>query len=411
MAFAKLWVIAYRDLGRNRRRSILSFTAVALGLALLILLNSYIAGVVEDGLQNSIRLQTAHLQVRADTYEMEKQSLRWQDLLEDPESLAAQVGQMSQVQAAAPVLWASAILNTIDDSSGLQLYGIDTASSIYQPIREALVAGEFLQPDDRRGIMIGKRLADSLGLSVGQDVSLSVINADGEADEDVFTLRGLFSTGIVTYDDSAVFMPLPKAQAFTRTQGHASAIVIMLHRQSDADQVAAALHALAPGTVALTWEDLNAMFLQTLETGMSFYVILDLIVIAVVAVIIANTLLMAVFERIREMGILAALGMKGRQIMLMFLLEAAILGLLGIFVGVLLGSVGVAYLANTGIYIGEEIASAAGNVPLGTVLYARFVPGTMVSLSLWTLIIVLLASLYPAWFAARLEPVNSLRAL
>lgn len=408
MALGKLWIIAYRDLGRNRRRSLLSLIAVALGLALLITWNGLIAGVLEDSLQNSIRLSTGHLQIRNEAYEAEKLSLLWQDLLENAEATAAQVSQMSQVRAAAPVLWASGILNTADDSAGLQIYGIDTASSIYTPIQEALVAGQFLQPDDRGGILIGQRLADSLGLVVGQDVNLAIVDSNGQPDDGVFTIRGLFSTGIPNYDEGAALMPLAKAQAFTRADGHASAIVVLLHHQRDADEVAAALQ--RPGTSVLTWEDLNRLFLETIQTGMNFYVMLDAIVLLIVAVVIANTLLMAVFERIREMGILAALGMKGRQIMLMFLLEAAILGLLGIAVGVILGCAGVAYLSRVGIQIGD-MASVAGNIAMSTTMRARFVPGTIAALSIWTLVFVLLASLYPAWFAARREPVEALRAL
>ena len=122
-------------------------------------------------------------------------------------------------------------------------------------------------------------------------------------------------------------MPLDKAQAFTGTGGRASLIMILLNHQDDADKVAAALR--GPGVSVLTWSDLNKFFVETMGTAMSFYVILDVIVILIVAVIIVNTLLMSVFERVREMGILAALGMKGRQIRLMFLLEAATLGLVG----------------------------------------------------------------------------------
>jgi ABC-type lipoprotein release transport system permease subunit len=408
MVLGRLWIIAYRDLGRNRRRTVLTVIAVALGLALLILLNGWIAGIVEDSLQNSIRLRTGHVQMRAESYQEEKLGLQWQDLLDEPETLVAQAIALPEVKAAAPVLWASGILNTIDESAGVRIFGIDATSALYQPIREAMVAGEFLQPDDRNGILIGQRLADSLGVGVGHRVNLALVTADGQPDEGIFTVRGLFSTGIVSSDEGAIFMPLSKAQAFTRTERHASAIVMLLHRQSDADRVAAALQ--GSGASVLTWRDLNQLFLTTIETGMSFYLLLDLIVILVVAVVIANTLLMAVFERIREMGILAALGMKGGQIMLMILLEALILGLAGMVIGILLGSAGVAYLAHAGIYIGEEVATAAGSIPLGTTMYARFVPSTILSLSIWTLVIVLLASLYPAWFAARLQPVEALKA-
>ena len=408
MAFGKLWVIAYRDLLRNRRRSLLTMLAVALGLALLIVLNGYIAGVLEDSLQNSIRLQTGHIQLRAQSYTEEKVSLQWQDLLDQPEDLATRASALPAVQAAAPVLWATGMLNTIDEASGVRAYGIDTTSALYTPIQNGIIAGAYLAADDRNGILIGQNLANSLGVGIDQKVSLTIVDADGAPIEGIFTVRGLFSTGIPSYDDSALFMPLDKAQAFTRTERHASAIMMLLHQQVDADAVAATL--ATPGITALTWRDLNAILLQTMTTGMSFYIILDAIVMLIVAVLIANTLLMAVFERIREMGILAALGMKGSQIRTMFLLEATILGLVGIAVGLGIGCAGVAYLATAGIPVGD-MGKAADGIALGTVLYARFVPGTFAALSGATLIVILLASLYPAWFAARLEPVDALRSV
>ncbi|MEZ4708339.1 MAG: ABC transporter permease [Caldilineaceae bacterium] len=408
MTLGKLWTIGYRDLMRNRRRSFFTLLAVALGLALLIVLNGFISGVFDDALQNSIRLQTGHVQLRAPTYADEKMSLLWADLLDNPDELAARAQGVAGVQTATPVLWASGIVATPDDSAGLRVFGIDPTSAFYTPLRDGLVAGAFPAADDRSGIVIGQRLADNLGLRVDDSVSLTVINADGEPVEGVFTVRGIFSTGVVTYDESALFMPLAKAQAFTRTDGHASAIVVMLDDQANADAVAAAL--AGPGVAALTWNDLNQVMIQAVESGLAFYVILDAIVILIVAVIIANTLLMAVFERIREMGILAALGMKGRQIITMFVLEAAILGLAGIALGVLIGLGGVSYLANTGMYVGDMAGSTPG-VPLGTTIYAAYAPRLFANLALWTLIIILLASLYPGWFAARREPAEALHTL
>lgn len=405
MAWSKLWVIAYRDLARSRRRTFFTLLAVALGLALLIVLNGFIAGVVDDALQNSIRLQTGHVQVRAATYPDDRHSLQWKDLIERPTALAAQAAGMSEVAAAAPVLWADTVLNTSRESVGLHLYGIDVASSLYDPIRSALAAGDFLAANDRSGVLMGKRLADSLELPLGATVSLVTIDANGQPQEALFVIRGLFDSGVLVYDEGTIFMPLEKAQSYTQVGDRASAIMLLLHDRENAAHVAAAL--AGPTVQTLTWRNLNTFFIQTMDTAMIFYMFLDAIVMLIVAVIIANTLLMAVFERVREIGILAALGMKRRQIMQMMLFEASLIAVAGIVVGVCLGLLGVALLTQRG-YVMGEMAGVASTIPMSAVLYARFVPSTFAWLALWTFVIALLASLYPAWFAARLEPVEAL---
>ncbi len=407
MAWTKLWVIAYRDLTRNRRRTFFTLLAVALGLALLIVLNGYIAGVLEDSLQNSIRLQTGHVQVRAASYPEGKRSLQWKDLVERPEAIVAQAQTMPEVLAAAPVLWADAMLNTRDESVGLQINGIDVTSKLYDPIRSTIVAGSFVESGDREGVLIGRRLANQLGLQVGDTIRLTTINANGEPDEAAFVIRGLFSSGVLVYDEATIFMPLARAQSFVLSGDRASTVMVQLHRQDDADAVAAAL--AQPGLQVLTWRDLNAFFLETIGAAMSFYVLIDGIVMLIVAVIISNTLLMAVFERIREIGILASLGMKRGQIMRMMLFEASIIALIGIAAGIVLGLLGVYFLTQNGFVMGE-MAAAAGNMPISNVVYARFVPDTFAWLALWTFIVALVASLYPAWFAARLEPVRALHS-
>ena len=330
MAWTKLWVIAYRDLIRNRRRTFFTLLAVALGLALLIVLNGFIAGVLDDAIQNSIRLQTGHVQVRAATYEDSRRSLQWKDLVDQPGAIAAQATSMPEVATATPILWADTILNTSNESVGMQLFGIEPASAFYDPIRVSLVAGNFIEANDRGGVMIGKRLADSLGLKLGENVSLTTINADGVPEEGIFAIRGIFDSGVLVYDEATIFMPLAKAQSFALVGDRASTVIMLLHDENAAEQVAASL--AAPGLQALTWRELNSVFLETMGTAMSFYWILDGIVMLIVAVIIANTLLMAVFERIREMGILSALGMKRRQVMQMMIFEASIISLAGIVV-------------------------------------------------------------------------------
>jgi ABC-type lipoprotein release transport system permease subunit len=386
----------------------LTIVAVALGLTVLLMMSGMFAGVAESGLRDNIRLNTGHLQLRDDSYQIEKMSLLSRDLLQDSEALVAQAEALSEVQSAAPVLWASGVLSTIRESTGLQVTGIDPADDFHDPIRQGIVEGRYLTADDRGQILIGKRLADDMDIEVGQRVSLAAGNADGALDERIFTVAGLFNTGIPNYDRSTVVMPLAQAQSFTRTRDRASSIIVMLNDREDTGKVAAALG--TPGVTILTWQELNQVLLQALETGIYFYYLIYAIVILVVAVLIANTLLMSVFERTREMGILAALGMKRRQIMLMVLFEAVILALIGIVVGLVLGMGVVTYMAKVGLEMGDDVAGAIEGTAFSGTMYAQYAPADFIMLSLAMLAVVTLVSLYPAWYAARMEPVEALHA-
>jgi ABC-type lipoprotein release transport system permease subunit len=248
-----------------------------------------------------------------------------------------------------------------------------------------------------------------MGITVGERVSLTMGNADGQVNEDIFTVAGLFNTGILSYDQNTVIMPLAQAQAFTNSGNRASSIIVMLNDREDTAKVAAALQ--GAGREVLTWQNLNVLLLTLMDQAGVIYYILYLIVILVVAVLIANTLLMSVFERTRELGILASLGMKGRQLMLMVLFEAIILALMGVAIGLVLGAGFVTYMSGVGIQFSAEAMGSMQGVALGSRLYPAFAPGEAVTLSILMFTIVSLVSLYPAWYAARLEPVKALHAL
>jgi ABC-type lipoprotein release transport system permease subunit len=409
MAFRKLWVIAFRDLGRNRRRTGLTMLQVLLGMSVLIIMSAFVAGIYDSMISFSILLEGGHVQIRSESYEVEKLPLAWKDLMEYSDEMLLDVAGMEGVTAVAPVLWASGFVNTADELVGVKVTGIDPDSGFHDPIRQGIVAGEYLAIDDRDGVLVGEKLAKDLGIEAGSKISLLVNTSDGETDEDVFTVRGLFSTGVVSYDAGTVYMPLPKAQALTHAGDRLSAVIMLTEEAEIAVPVAAALR--GPGRNVVTWEDMNALILGAIEQGMAFYYLIYGIVILIVAVLIANTLLMSVFERTRELGILAALGMKGRQLTIMILLEAGTLALLGVIGGLFLGILVVWYMSINGIYIGDDIASMVQGFAYPSEFYAKIAAGDFLVLSLMMLGIVLLAALYPARFAARMEPAEALHAL
>jgi len=410
MGFMNYFKMAWRDLGRNKRRTALSMTAVSLGLALTILVSGFISGMIDGAMRDGVRTTTSHVQLRAADFDENKQSLLAAELIADPEAVAAQVATVPNVLGATPVLWSSGVLSGRNESTGMQIMGIQPDALFNQTLAGSIVAGQMISPDDRGELLLGQRLAEDMGLTVGDRVSLAVGTADGLPQEGIFTIKGLFNTGFPGMDNGTVYLPLNQAQAITGTGDRASAIFITAPELEDAPAIGAALEGV-PGLTAVTWEQMNAGLLATMDSAMAIYSILYGIVILVVAVVITNTLLMDVFERTREMGILAALGMKNRQIMAMYLTEATILGVIGIAIGIILGSLAVWYFSQAGIYFGEDVAGAVEGMAIGSTMYTGFDVPAMISLSIATFVIILLGALYPAWYAAHLEPVDALSAL
>ncbi|MDO9302021.1 MAG: ABC transporter permease, partial [Anaerolineales bacterium] len=313
----QLFKMAFRDLGRNKRRSLLSALAVSVGMSLLLLMASVMEGEMRGAMQNTIKLQSGHLQIRALNYDENKTSLKWEDLIENPRGVIEQIKSMPQIVTATPRLIASGIISLGDNSRGVQVIGIDPASSANDPFQSGVVAGDFLKSDDREGVLIGKPLAEKFNLQVGDKVSLLVNKSEGDVDEQLFFVRGIFTTNTTGYDENTVFMPLEKAQNFTGAGDHATMIFIMLQDQEQAEAVAAAIQSSNLKTV--TWQTMNELIVETEDFANAYMVVLYLIVLGITATVVTNTLVMAVFERTREIGILAAIGMKGRRIMAQFL--------------------------------------------------------------------------------------------
>lgn len=399
----QLFKMAFRDLGRNRRRSFFSSLALALGLALLLLMAAFIQGEMGSAMDATIRLQSGHLQIRAQSYDESKTSLKWEDLIENPAQVAEQLTSLAPVKVATPRLFASGIVSVRDETAGVRIFGIDPLSEANVPYQLGMISGEFLAPDDRQGVLIGQPLAEKLGLNVGDKFSLSANTSNGDVAEQVFTIRGIYSTETNAFDSTTVFLPLAKAQTITQAENHASTIFVLLNDKAQTEPVVAALQ--TSKYKVLTWTEMNALIIQYEEFANAYMVILYLIVLAITATVIVNTLVMAVFERTREIGILSAIGMKGGRIMAMFLAESTLLAVGGIIMGLILGNLVVAYFTKNGFYIGNM---GITGLLIGNTIYTELTLEDTINLTVIALVITLLAGLYPALLAARMEPVEAL---
>jgi ABC-type lipoprotein release transport system permease subunit len=401
----QLFKMAFRDLGRNRRRSFFSALAVGGGLALLMLLSAVINGEMGNATEMAIYLQSGHLQLRRDSYDLNRSSLKWEDLVENPDQVASQISGLEQVQAATPRLFASGFLSTGNESAGVRLFGIDPGSAANDPYRRGIISGNFLAADDREGLLIGRPIAEKLKLKVGDQVSLSVNTSGGNVDEQNFTVRGIYTTNTFGFDNATVFLPLAKAQAITQTENHASTIFILLKDSASTASVAAALQ--GSNLKVLTWMEMNSMIVETEAMSRSYISFFYLIILAITASVVVNTLIMSVYERTREIGILSAIGMRGGRIMSLFLAESSLLAVGGVLLGLLLGYGSTLLFNINGFYIGNM---GMTGLLIGDTIYAKLTLNDTISVTIMCFIVTLLAGLYPAIMASRMEPVAALRA-
>ncbi len=398
--------MSLRNLGRNRRRTALSAIAIAMGTALLLLMSATIRGEMRGALELNINLRTGHLQVHTEDYKDENMSLKRADMIEAPMAISSQIEEITEVKSAAPRLNASGILAYKNETIGIQIIGIDPPSETNAPYRDGLVAGEFLEADDREGVLIGLPLSENLNLNPGDTINLIVNTSEGDTDKQSFTVRGVYTTDTPGYDKATIFMPLEKAQTITRTENYASMVYILLY---DMDDTAAVKNALQSSQYVIEdWEEINKLFIIVMELSNAMMFFFNMMVLGVTATVIMNTLLMAVYERTREMGILGALGMKSKQIKALFLTEATLLGLGGVLIGLAIGVPIVLYYAQVGFYFGDMGISANSGIMLGNSIYPYPTIGDAISVSLAALIITILSGYYPASQAAKLEPVDAL---
>jgi len=221
------------------------------------------------------------------------------------------------------------------------------------------------------------------------------------------TVVGIYDLGLPEVEKGTVYVSLAEAQSLFDLRDQATEVIVSLERVGQEQSVLASLRSTLPGYDVDSWYTLNPEMMQALEVNEQVMALFGLVVLLIAAVGILNILLMAVFERTREIGILAALGLKRRQILTLFLQEGVLIGLLGALVGSLLGGAVVWYLSRVGLqWTASEYSELTAL--MGERIYFRMGIDQLLGRALTVAVIAALASLYPAWQASRKEPAEAL---
>jgi len=404
-----LFRLALRNLGRNRRRSLLTLSAMVVSSALLILALGVFSGMLQDMLSTATEQYSGHLVISVPGYQDDRDMFA--NFAADP-GLLTRLEQQPEVVAATPRLRAFGLVSHASSSYPAELLGIDPSREArVTSLQEHLRAGAPLAGSDGDGALIGAGLAKKLGVVPGDELVFLTQAADGSIGNDLLRVRGVFQTGDTGHDNSLLLVPLAWLQRVTALPGRLHEIAVRSAVPLQAAELRPVLQQLVGD--ALQVRDWGELLPEMHEAIASFDVsrmIVVLILYIATGLGILNTFFMSVMERTREFGILMAIGMRPLRIRLLVLLESLLLGLLSLAVGVGLGLLLTWYMQTRGIDLSGWITPVtyAGGTILPR-LHAVFDPANFTIPALLLLMICLAAGFLPANRAAKLSPVEALR--
>lgn len=405
--------IAWRNIGRNRRRSWLTALAIGFAVAILIFAMALQQGSYADMIFNTVHARTGNLQLQHPAY--------WPDMdlakrLARPGEWTPLLESLPQVRAYTPRIQAAALVSTTNRTFGALLQGIDPEREAEtSTLNEVVRTGSYLTPQDRDGALVGERLARNLGAGLGDELVFLGQGADGSLAAGTLIIRGLFKTGIAEIDRQAVAAHIDTIrEAFSMREG-VTEIAVLLHRDRDRPAVAARLReAIAErgrqdAAAVVEWTTLMPGVEESIQLDWYSGQIIYLVLVLVVGFGIANTFLMAYMERIHEFGVLLSLGMRPGRLSGMVYAESVFLILIGAGLGLGIGIPITQFFHLHGIRFGEGAEELMAEYGMSATIHPLITPMVLLLAVGIVLAVSLALAAYPAWKSSRLLPVEGLR--
>ena len=415
MNLSMLLSIAWRNLWRQRRRTILTLLSIAFGAFLAIMMTALEDRSFSDFIDTAARLGSGHVAMQHPEYRDTPTLTRTVHETDQKRTLAnADPAAVRSVERAT----GQAMLSTAADSFGALFIAYDPALETPDTLAftKSVVEGSLFQTSDDKGMILGKTLAHNLGVSLGDKVVYTLTDRKGEIVTGMERLVGIVSTGAPSLDGALCLLPLGTLRNLVGYDAHeATQVAIFLKDGRQSLSTAARLDAATGDDVAvLTWDQVQPEIRAFVAMKVGGSQVIEMIVGLLVAAGIFNTIFMSVLERSREFGIMLALGYTARQLFTLVMMESGILATLGLLSAALITAWPYQYLAEHGVDLTEAYARQGlnsyeiGGVGLDPVMRIGIYPENAVIIALSIVAATLLAGLYPAWRAGRVNPVESI---
>ncbi len=414
--------LGWRNLWLHPLRTALTALALAVGIAALTFLSAMNDGWMQQIKTNFALTVTGHIQIHAAGFE---DSRKLSQRIEQPAQVIAAIEHNSAVKAITQRVRVSGLASSAGSNAGALVYGVEPdKEEAISRLASFVTSGTWLTAANERGAVLGDVLADRLNVGLGDKLVLMAAVPGGDIASEVFRVSGLLHSGVMAVDDLIVIVPLSTAQHWL---GLGDAVTDIVIRATGFEQVSAlanrlkadlhgALNGAGDGGVkdnhyeVLRWNDIDPMAQQWADFADAYTWVVLLIVIIVVLVEVLNTMLMSMHERVREFGLMGALGVTPAQVFAMVVYETVILVLIGGFFGFALGGGLSLWYGEYGIDL-SQFAIAFSFMYMDPIIHPLLQWDSVVRILGAAIVGAMIAGLIPAWKASRLQPAKALREL
>ncbi len=399
--------LGWRNIWRNRRRTMISMSAIGVGLLLVVFYSGLVGGMLGNATSELDAGGMGHVEVFAKGYRPKREVGTSMPALE---SFRDKVKLPPGAELGSRVV-ARGLATSARGSEGIQLFGVDweTEQQLSAHLRH-VTAGELPKASDAKGVLVGEELASRLNLKPGAKLRLMVQRADGEMGADLFRVRGVFHSIAPSIGQRQVFVTEGAARELLGVGEVSHQLVIQLPDPAQADAVAASLKAaLGDQYEVLTWGELLPVLkkMETLTQNIVFY--MALFVYLLVGLGVLNTMLMSVLERTREFGVLLALGTRPSSVVRIVLSESFWIATLSVVVGAIGGALLTWQFSKNGLQLAGGESMQLSGATVSTLIKTKFNPMDIVKAASFVYAMALVVGLYPATRITRLMPADALR--
>lgn len=401
--------IAWKNIWRNKVRSLVVLGSVVLGVWVGAFMVAYIYGLMNQRLKDATEYEVSHFQLHHPNFDRDKEAKYF---LDNSTDLLAEIQKDKAIRAATARVIAYGVVASAKSSTGGKFIGVlPESENAVTGIGDFVIEGNYLKSNGKNKAIIGEKLAHKLKVKLRSKIVLTFPAADGSIAAGAFRIIGIYKTYNKGFEESNIYVNAPDLAKLTETPNQFHEIAALLHQPDSLEAYTATLQAKHPEVFLETWKELSPELGLMIDSFDQYLYIFLIIILLALSFGIINTMLMAVLERGREIGMLMAIGMNKGRLFGMIFIETLMLVLIAAPFGLAFAYFTVSYFGEVGLDFSEVYDEGYAALGFKSLIYPAMENAYYFKIIVMVVITAVLSSLYPAWTAIRLNPVEAMSKL